>query len=67
MEYNIITCLTKSCLHTFVETSFSLLRMTTVFLKWRHPQQEQTKVGSSAISDRYLRITDLSALCIVPI
>ena len=31
IEYNIITCLTKSCLHTFVETSFSLLRMTTVF------------------------------------
>ena len=65
MEYNIITCLTKSCLHTFVEKSFSLLRMTTVFLKWRHPQQEQTKVGPSAISNRYLRISDLSSPRIV--
>ena len=41
----IITCLTKSELDTFVETSFSLFRTTTAFLKWRLPQQEQTYVG----------------------
>ena len=66
MEYNIIsTCLTKSCLHTFVETSFSLLRMTTVYLKWRFPQEKQTRVGPSAFLDIYLRITYLSSPRIV--
>ena len=42
---NINTCLRKSRLETFIETSFSLFRITTVFLKWRHPQQEQRYVG----------------------